>query len=137
MYEIEKESFEEDAWAQSHLIALSNPDYGCFLSVMAVDRLDPTICNAFSASPPEHAMFKIAGYIAFSYHFGGDDSMDDRVEIVSLAVRPECRGHGIGRRLMQHAIEHATNFAQTPLMTLHVRVDNSSAIHLYVCNLNE
>lgn len=54
----------------------------------------------------------------------------DRAEITTLAVHPAYRRQGLGRRLLEQAIQDATA-AECELMTLEVRQSNQAAIALY------
>lgn len=53
---------------------------------------------------------------------------DDENEPIQLLVRPECRGKGYGRALLQTAIEK--NFPRK--MVLEVDADNTAALNLYL-----
>ena len=65
----------------------------------------------------------ICGYI------GMYQSLDEG-EITNVAVSPEKRNAGVGRMLMQAAMEQAKRQGITRIV-LEVRVSNASAIHLY------
>ncbi len=54
----------------------------------------------------------------------------DEGEITNVAVKADKRNTGIGRKLMQAAIEEAKQ-QQISRIILEVRVSNASAIHLY------
>lgn len=55
-------------------------------------------------------------------------TLDDENEPIQLLVKPECRGKGYGRALLQTAIE--TNFPRK--MVLEVDADNTPALNLYL-----
>ena len=61
------------------------------------------------------------GYIEMTTH-------DDENEPIQILVKPECRGKGYGRALLQTAIEH--NFPRK--MVLEVDADNTPALNLYI-----
>lgn len=50
--------------------------------------------------------------------------------ISTVAVRPECRGRGIGRALMEHALERARRAGRRQVI-LKVLADNEPAVKLY------
>lgn len=61
---------------------------------------------------------KIVGYI-------GVEKILDEVHIINMAVHPEGRGQGIGKRLMQHVLNDEEVFF------LEVRVSNETAKNIY------
>ncbi len=61
---------------------------------------------------------RIAGYI-------GVEKILDEVHIINMAVHPDYRGQGIGKRLMQHVLNDEEVFF------LEVRVSNESAKKIY------
>lgn len=70
----------------------------------------------------EH-MGKVIGYIICSY-------VEDYGHIVSLAVRPEYRGRGVGRKLLEKAEETLRNRG-VRIIILEVAVSNKIAYSLY------
>lgn len=77
-------------------------------------------CNYFYVATVDE---KIAGYIGFSV-------MADEGYILNVAVLPEYRGSGIGRKLVQTVLEYAEENSLV-FVTLEVRVSNETAINLY------
>ena len=61
---------------------------------------------------------RIAGYI-------GIEKVLDEVHIINMAVHPDYRGQGIGKRLMQHVLNDEEVFF------LEVRVSNENAKSIY------
>lgn len=60
----------------------------------------------------------------------------DQAEIITIAVAPERRGHGIGQTLMEQALTHLHGNG-VELLFLEVAEDNLSAIALYKkCGFN-
>ena len=57
-------------------------------------------------------------------------AVGDEAEILTLAVRPEARGRGLGRTLVQAMAIHAQSLGATSLF-LEVGVDNLAALALY------
>jgi putative acetyltransferase len=86
---------------------------------------------------PENTILLKGGYIFMAY--AGDEPvgcvalipMSDGVyELSKMAVSPRLRGHGIGRRLLQHAIDQARLLGARSLF-LGSSTKLPSAIHLY------
>lgn len=61
---------------------------------------------------------RIAGYI-------GVEKVLDEVHIINMAVHPDFRGQGVGKRLMQHVLSDEDVFF------LEVRVSNETAKNIY------
>lgn len=77
-----------------------------------------------------HAMFlsatrgeELVGYCGIYLSF-------DEGEITNVAVRRDCRGRGIGRRLLEE-LQRRTLALEVHVLFLEVRVSNESAIRLY------
>lgn len=62
--------------------------------------------------------------------FGGMWVIGDEGHIVTLAVHPDFRRHGVGRRLMEALLAEARQ-RRVERVTLEVRVHNTAAQHLY------
>ena len=104
--------------------------------VAELERLcygDPWPSSAFASLPENTRVFfsvarrdvhgALAGYVVAWY------AMDEG-ELANLAVAPECRGQGIGRKLLEAVIGDAmTRGAST--LHLEVRESNAAAIQLY------
>jgi ribosomal-protein-alanine N-acetyltransferase len=75
------------------------------------------------APPPEGPSQLIIGFV-------GVWLLPEEVHIVTIAVREESRGRGIGELLLIAAIELAMQ-SQQPFLTLEVRVSNKVAVSLY------
>lgn len=54
----------------------------------------------------------------------------DELHILNVAVDPDLRGQGVGKRLMEHLLEEAQALSVRAI-TLEVRESNQSAIRLY------
>ena len=65
----------------------------------------------------------IVGYIIFW-------QIRDDVQVNNIAVRPDCRGLGVGEAMMRHAIAKVRRAGAT-FMTLEVRPSNAPAVALY------
>lgn len=63
--------------------------------------------------------------------FGGMWLILDEAHINNIAVLPECRGRGYGRRVMKELMRIAYRALEITDMTLEVRVSNAVAIALY------
>ncbi len=62
--------------------------------------------------------------------FAGAHIILDEGHITNVAVLPECRGQGLGRKLMEALLQYAANLGARYL-TLEVRAGNAPAIALY------
>lgn len=65
---------------------------------------------------------KVVGYVVFT--FGGGDS-----ELLNISVAPKWQRRGVGRALVQFALDSVKTHAD--MMFLEVRVSNQKAIELY------
>jgi ribosomal-protein-alanine N-acetyltransferase len=77
-------------------------------------------CNIFYISEKEN---KVVGYIGFTV-------AADEGYILNVAVNPDCRGQGIGKALVQKAIDYSLEKGLA-FLTLEVRESNATAINLY------
>jgi ribosomal-protein-alanine N-acetyltransferase len=66
---------------------------------------------------------EVVAYIIF-WHIRDD------VQVNNIAVRPDCRGLGLGEALMRFAIDKVRNVGAS-FMTLEVRASNKPAVTLY------
>jgi ribosomal-protein-alanine N-acetyltransferase len=66
---------------------------------------------------------EVVAYIIF-WHIRGD------VQVNNIAVRPDCRGLGLGEAMMRFAIAKV-RAADAEFMTLEVRPSNAAAVTLY------
>lgn len=78
----------------------------------------------------EQNIFLIAEEAEELYGYIGMYQALDEGEITNVAVKPDKRNAGIGRKLVQQAVEQAKK-QQIKQIVLEVRVSNNSAIHLY------
>lgn len=81
---------------------------------------DPDRCFIHIARAPGRP---VAAYCSFWRIF-------DEIHINNFAVRPEWRGQGLGRGLLQHVLAEGRRIG-APKATLEVRQSNSAAIRLY------
>jgi ribosomal-protein-alanine N-acetyltransferase len=79
--------------------------------------------------PGAYAIASWAGDRATGFVIGR--AMAGEAEIITIAVRPEDRRRGLGRRLMDAAIATALAFDAT-VMFLEAAVDNDAAVALYM-----
>lgn len=63
--------------------------------------------------------------------YGGIDCAGNTADIMTIAVVPEVRGHGVGRGLLGHLTERARDSGADALL-LEVRADNEPARDLYL-----
>lgn len=80
----------------------------------------PDVCCIYVVRTPEDP---VAGFCAFW-------RVADQIHINNLAVRPERRGHGLGRALIQGVIGGAAGMG-VQSATLEVRRSNAAALRLY------
>ena len=80
----------------------------------------PEVCKVFVIRAPEH---RVAGFAAFW-------KVVDEMHINNLAVHPECRRRGLGRRLLAGTLEAAYAMG-VRRATLEVRRSNLAAHRLY------
>lgn len=78
----------------------------------------------------EQNIFLIAEEAEEIYGYIGMYQALDEGEITNVAVKPNKRNAGIGRNLVQEAVEQAKKQGISQIV-LEVRVSNTSAIHLY------
>jgi ribosomal-protein-alanine N-acetyltransferase len=80
----------------------------------------PDVCKVFVIRTPERS---VAGFVAFW-------KVLDEMHINNLAVHPDCRGHGLGRRLLDETLA-AAYLLGVRRATLEVRRSNLAAQRLY------
>ena len=80
----------------------------------------PDVCHIYVVRTPEDP---VAGFCAFW-------RVADQIHINNLAVRPERRGRGLGRALIQGVIRGAAGMG-VQSATLEVRRANAAALRLY------
>jgi ribosomal-protein-alanine N-acetyltransferase len=71
----------------------------------------------------ENGEMQIIGYVGYWF-------IVDEAHISTLAVHPHFRGHGIGERLLQEALDDAA-IRGAQVATLEVRISNEAAVRLY------
>ncbi len=103
LFAIEAQSFGEDSYR------------GEFFSRLCMDNRDLLLVAIAGTRP--------LGYVMGEWQNGG-------AEVISLAVRPECRELGIGRKLLQRLLLRIQR-SDASRVTLMVRADNRPAINLY------
>jgi ribosomal-protein-alanine N-acetyltransferase len=80
-------------------------------------------CVARVPAPADQTGRSVVGYASMW-------ALPDAAHVIMVAVLPEWRCQGIGRRLMLGLIQHAREL-DTPAVTLEVRVSNTAARRLY------
>lgn len=85
----------------------------------------PDVCHVYiiRTAQDDAGAAVIAGFCAFW-------KVIDQIHINNLAIRPECRGRGLGRRLLTHVLHEAATLG-APHATLEVRRSNTAARRLY------
>lgn len=107
--EIEQSSFNNPTTREWYESELERPDV-CYVYLIKT-----------AASPVE--MPAIAGFCAFW-------KVVDQIHINNLAIRPDCRGRGLGRALLARVLDEAAAIG-APHATLEVRRSNVAARRLY------
>lgn len=77
-----------------------------------------------------HACYLVLAYNDTIYAYGGMWCMLDEAHVTNVAVRPEQRGKGLGKYMMQRLMHTAVKLGARQ-MTLEVRVSNTVALQLY------
>ncbi|MDC0609357.1 GNAT family N-acetyltransferase/peptidase C39 family protein [Vibrio sp.] len=100
------------------------------LKLFDTDRISPRQMKRFIQSPKDLIFVatendEIAGYALLLFHQGTQLS-----RLYSIAVKPDFRGRGIARNLIEQC-ERAALDQGFNTLRLEVREDNTSAIHLY------
>jgi ribosomal-protein-alanine N-acetyltransferase len=80
----------------------------------------PDVCYIYVVRTAE---VPVAGFCAFW-------RIADQIHINNLAIRPELRGRGLGRALLDRVLHEADTMA-APSATLEVRRSNAAALRLY------
>ena len=88
-----------------------------------IREVDTTYSNPFARKIEYVVDDKSIGYLEFSLIY-------DRMEIDNFYVLDECRGQGIGTKLLAHLVSLAINYRVINI-TLEVRVSNEVAINPY------
>ena len=83
----------------------------------------PAALAALLATPGAFAFHLPEGFVLLR-------AAGDEAEILTLAVSPPARGHGLGRALLKAAARHAATLGVTSLF-LEVGTDNPAALALY------
>lgn len=103
-------------------------------SVVEIDKMSngaPWSEASFSreiANPQAHYYVSLDGKQVTG--FAGFWTLVDEAHITTIAVRPEARGRGLGRALMEHILADAARLGMS-CATLEVRIGNVKAIQLY------
>lgn len=87
------------------------------------DPWDGSAIAALLATPGTFACTHADGFVLVR-------AVADEAEILTLAVKPAARGHGLGRALMQAAMAKALAMGAASLF-LEVGIDNVAALALY------
>jgi ribosomal-protein-alanine N-acetyltransferase len=104
-------------------------------AVMAIENVSFPIPWRREAFLFEILLNETADYVVALYRdqvvgYGGMWLVLDEAHITNIAVHPDCRGRGIGRRILQELIKRAALRGATK-MTLEVRPSNLIARKLY------
>ncbi|RPF49803.1 [SSU ribosomal protein S18P]-alanine acetyltransferase [Thermodesulfitimonas autotrophica] len=104
-------------------------------AVMAIENVSFPIPWKREAFLFEILLNETADYVVALYRdqvvgYGGMWLVLDEAHITNIAVHPDCRGRGIGRRILQELIKRAALRGATK-MTLEVRPSNLIARKLY------
>jgi [ribosomal protein S18]-alanine N-acetyltransferase len=79
--------------------------------------------------PISHFIVASAGGTVIGY--GGYWCIEDEAHLINLAVHPQSRSQGIGRRLLEHLLSMMSSHPGMRTILLEVRKSNRPAQHLY------
>ena len=108
---------------QSHVAAIAELERICFNDPWSVNSISSELNNRLSLWIVAMDSGKLAGYV-------GSQSVLGWADMMNLAVDPDYRKQGIGRRLVEELICRLKEDEVTCL-TLEVRASNDPAISLY------
>ena len=108
---------------QSHVAAIAELEKICFNDPWSVNSISSELNNRLSLWIVAMDSGKLAGYV-------GSQSVLGWADMMNLAVDPDYRKQGIGRRLVEELICRLKEDEVTCL-TLEVRASNDPAISLY------
>lgn len=112
-----------DRMAYEDVPAVHKLDRACFSAPWDLSAFYRDIRNPCAYYLAAHLGKEVVG-------FAGMWIVEDEAHVVTLAVRPELRRHGYGRRLLHALLEEARRRGAATV-TLEVRVHNLAAQHLY------
>jgi ribosomal-protein-alanine N-acetyltransferase len=82
------------------------------------------------AGVPDTRVYVVAGAATEVTGYGGLSVGPDSGDLLTLAVRPDARRHGVGRTLLAHLLAEAARRRLREVL-LEVRADNEPALGLY------
>lgn len=110
--------------APEHIPALAALERQCFSTAWQEDQFASAFAQpVFSAFGLIEDHTRLLGYISLYHHV-------DELEILNVAVAPECRRKGYGRRLLALAFNLAQRLSAGRIL-LEVRPSNAPALALY------
>ena len=107
----------------SHVEAIAELEKVCFNDPWSVNAINSELNNSLSLWLVAVEGERLAGYV-------GSQSVLGWADMMNIAVDPDFRGQGVGRRLIEELIAHLKKNSVTCL-TLEVRASNDPAIRLY------
>lgn len=109
---------------ESHINQVYNISALSFHTPWTVDSLKDEL------SSNKYARYFVASIDDLVVGYGGIWIIIDEAHVTNIAVHPEYRGIGIGKKILEALIEQC-KIEFIPSMTLEVRVSNAVAISLY------
>jgi putative acetyltransferase len=103
---------------------LQMPDMPIASRLDWTQKIDTQACKLVAEAQED-----VVGWAAL--HFGQSSLRRNHVRSVSLAIRPDWQGRGIGRRMMLRLLDWADNWAGVLRLELMVHADNEPAQALY------
>lgn len=108
---------------ETHVVAIAELEKQCFSDPWSVNSISSELTNPLSLWVVAMDGDRLVGYV-------GSQSVLGWADMMNIAVDPQCRRMGIGKRLVEELEAHLRENKVTCL-TLEVRASNAGAIALY------
>jgi putative acetyltransferase len=105
---------------------LQLPDMAIASRVEYIQRIEPGTCRLVAVAPGSS---DIVGSVGL--HLAGNSLRRAHVRSLGIGIAEEWQGKGLGRRMMQRALDWADNWAGILRVELTVHADNERAMALY------
>lgn len=108
---------------QSHVEPVARLESVCFNDPWSINSIQSELNNSLSLWIVAVDSNRVVGYV-------GSQSVMGWADMMNLAVDPDYRNRGIGRKLVEQLVERLKE-KEVTCLTLEVRVSNVPAINLY------